>query len=355
VWHCESPDGNSDLWIDSSQVHGGVVRSVPFDQLDISDDSIKAMRGEPRVFRSTNGESWAEVTLPRQLDLHNSSSPQLLWAGNRYVFVVATGTEGTVLFTSADGMTWTEGAGPDRLVAPSLAALPDGSLLAIAQADGHLIAGRTTDDSTWTYASLDSLLQLDPTWRANLTRMVSGPVGTAVLVTAQRDIVAAAGGLQLQHDHFTMRFPDSQGTLQLLDSGGNVLDTRQSWGQPSTTDGWIQLSPTGVGGITIVDPTTGEQVDSFPQSATDAMWNDFYNSREGQKAQNEQQPSASWVLDTVDGSGWAATPFSQLGLSSLYSYPNTVAATAASLQFGLLIPTADGTGATAATLLGVRG
>ena len=353
VWHCESPDGNSDLWIESSQVHGDVARSVAFGQLDISSDSIKALRGEPRMFRSTNGGSWAEVTLPRQLDLHNSSSPQLLWTGSRYVFVVATGTEGTVLFSSADGVTWTEGDGPDQLVAPSLAALPDGSLLAIAQAGGRLIAGHSSDDLTWTYASLDAMLQLDPTWRASLTRTVSGPVGTAVIVSAQRDIVAAYGGLQLKHDHFTLRYTDSQGTLQLLDSGGTVLDTRQSWGQPNTAGGWIQFPQMGSGGITIVDPTTGERVDSFSQAASDAMWNDFYNSAEGQKAQSEQQPTASWVLDTVDGSGWAMTPFSQLGLSSLNSYPSTVAATAASLQFGFLIPKADGTGATAATLVGV--
>ncbi len=352
-WHCASPDGNSDVWVDPAQVHGPVARSVGFAELDISSDSVKALRGEPRLFRSTDGNEWAEVSLPRSIDLRNSSTPQLLWLGDRYVFIAALQSEGTVLFTSPDGVSWSEGVGPERMTSPTFAALPDGTLLAVAQLDGKVAIAHSTDDVTWTYRSLDPLLSLDSTWRASVARVVAGPVGVAIVATAFRDVVAVSGGLNVEHSNFTLRYPDSQGTLQLLDSNGTVLETRQSWGPWTMPGGWIEFSNGGAG-VTIVDPTSGEAVDYFRQAEIDSMWNSFYQDPDNQDLVNTQQPTASWVLDTTDAMTWAATPLSQLGLGGNL-YPNSVIATAQSIQFGFQLFSNDGSGtSTTAMLIGKR-
>ncbi|MGB8859714.1 MAG: hypothetical protein WCC60_10685 [Ilumatobacteraceae bacterium] len=306
-WHCESPKGDEpDLWLDPTRVHGDVVQVVPFDQLPYDEGSVKALRGQTRVFHTADGAAWDEVALPTTGGTANGVLG-LLWNGSDYALRTP-GVAGGELWLSADGTQWRQATLPSRSDGLAFGSLPDGSLLLSGRRDGELVAYVSADGTAWSGVSLDGLLALDPTWRITMFQAVSSPDGTSLLVAAAQDMFAVLGPPVLDHGRYQLRLSDAQGSAELLDGDSAVIDRLDSiWQQGGVTGAGGRLRTNGNGGVLVLDPATGETVDVFAQNEIGAANDKIYNSPQGQRFQSSMPPSAWWVLDTADGTGWSIT------------------------------------------------
>ena len=303
MWHCESPDRSvADLWIDPTRVHGDVAQVIPFDQLPFGEATVKALRSTVRVFRTTDGTAWTEIELPAGGS--TSVRPTLLWTGSEYA-LRAPGIDGSQLWLSADGETWRQASVPANSDSLAFGTLPDGSFVLAGQQLGELVAYTSSDGTAWSGVSLDGLLALDPTWRVSTIQLVTSPAGVSMMVNATQDPFAALGAPVIDHGRYQLRLPDSRGAAELLDGDGNVLDRVDNVWQGVAVRGQTgTMATTASGGVVVLDPATGDILDSFVQTEISAASDSIWSSDEGQRWQSTQPPGAWWVLDTVDGSSW---------------------------------------------------
>ncbi|MDO8363418.1 MAG: hypothetical protein Q7V88_11020 [Actinomycetota bacterium] len=316
-WHCESPNAsNPDLWLDASQVHGPVSQVVPFAQLGLSDASLKALRNSVRIFHSPDGLSWTEIDT--DAGGGTTSPPVLLWTGSQFALRVS-GAPGAQLWLSPDGTAWAQATLPTGSEAMAFGALPDGSLLLAGRAGGELASYVSPDGSAWSGVSLDALVGLDKSWRISNVQMVGSPDAVSLMVSAAEDLFASLGPPVIDHGRYRLRLSDTQGSAELLGANGQVLDRIDNmWqsplqqGMPASLNGMLAIGPNG-GGVVVLDPATGETIDVFGQSEISLASDAVYASERGQQFNNKMQPSAVWMLDTVDGSTWGITPVTGLG------------------------------------------
>ncbi len=312
TWFCLDNAGTISM-VPPDLIHGEVTKVIPFADLGLSADSVLTLQQRPRVFVSTAGGAWVEATLPGDASgvSENAGSTQLIWTGDSFALLLVT-AQGPRLWTSPDGTAWIERTLP-AIESPALVSLSNGTLLLSGTLGLQHVAYTSVDATTWDGVALDPLLQLDPAWRIVETRLVSGPVGAAVLLSARRDEIAAAGGLVLDHGRLRLTITDWMGGLRLTDGSGTVLDEMALGFNFGATprDGLIQ--PTGDGGFDVIDPDTGERLDSFSAAEVSNAQN-AEQQRINPNGVDRQQPSDTWVLDTVDGRTWQVTRLGPMGI-----------------------------------------
>ncbi len=313
TWFCLDPSGNISM-LPAEATRGAVTKVIPFDQLGLSADSILTLQGRPRVFVSTDGGEWVEAVLPGGASgvTDGAGTTQLIWTGDSFAMLLVT-AQGPRLWMSPDGTSWTEGVLP-AIDSPAIVSLPDHTLLLAGTLGLQHVAYTSSDGTTWDGVALDPLLQLDPAWRIVETRVVSGPVGAAVLLTARRDELAASGGLLLDHGQLKLTITDWMGGLRLTDSNGTVLDEMALGFMFGGSPRHGLLQPTGDGGFDVVDPDTGERIDTF-SSAEINNAQMVEQQRRNPDGVDRQQPSDAWVLDTTDGHTWQITRLGPMGVS----------------------------------------
>jgi hypothetical protein len=177
----------------------------------------------PRVFVSTDGQTFTEGSFPPSLDGYQPGSlPQLFATDNGFVGIAqfndAAGHVIAKLYTSSDGLTWTE---TDTSLGQfnALQAMPDGTLVAFGQdfdgtgysASGPWVAS-SPDGVEWTKRSLSGLL--DPsdgkTAVLNAWQMSAGPNGVTALGNIDVDAAAEAGGLSIDKDGVRLTMTSSR-------------------------------------------------------------------------------------------------------------------------------------------------
>ena len=309
-WHCSDPAQKSDdVYVDGSQIHGPVEKSIPFDQLGLSDDSVKVLRQQPRIFVTTDGKTWTESSLPDDAAGYVSSFTgtergyTLLL--QRYDNVTSAGTQR--LLTSPDGITWSDATTPHGFTMQQpLSNGPDGQLIAIGSMGSKLVVVRSADGQNWTVNSLDSLLGADKSIRSYVERVLGGPSGIAAVVQAYRDPLAAKGGATLEHGDLTLHIEDTRNSLRLADRSGAVLDTFDG-NSGTSANGMLRQ---GINGVNVVRSDDAQVLTTF-------TWQEIQNtisSVVSEDEMNRQQFPQRYLLASADGENWSAERFDQIGL-----------------------------------------
>lgn len=339
-WHCESPDPSQpDVWVDPARVHGDVVRTVPFDQLHLDDDSLKALRNQVRVFHATDGLHWTEADI--DAGGSNLSMPGVLWTGTQFA-LRAPGPTGGQLWLSPDGVAWQQATLPAGTDLMSFGALADGTLVLAGRLNGEAAAYTSADGTSWSGVSLAAQLGLDPTWRIQQWQMVTSPLGVSLLISAGQDPLAAMGAAVVEHGNFRLRATDQQGGVELLDRHNNVIDRVEAMYMPGAKGPEGRLATVGNGNVNVLDPATGEVVDVFSQQEVSLAIDKVLSSQEGQRLMNRQLPSAFWALDSLDGRQWGITRVE--GVSANNSWlPSAGLATTVDHAYRIVVNTTGGT------------
>jgi hypothetical protein len=326
-WFCQSPSGAQQA-VDATQVHGPVAEIVPFDEVRGGRDVALALRTAPRLFHSADGIDWIEAQLPTSpFDGWSSGNNQVFFDGRRFVAVFPVGG-GTSMYVSTDGVDWQHWSPPPGVVVRGAASTPDGSVLAVVDTGTELATVTSVDGVTWTMASLDKLAGLHAGWSPQGVLIGADDHGVAVLVRYYRDPIASAGGVQLDHERFTLRLENEQRAFTLYDADGNQVDRCLCESGAASASGWLQRSSSSWS-IDVVDPATGERYDTFDLGQFDQLTSEIYSDPAIISA---PQQRTTFVYDTGDGSAWSVTGLDGL-LSNANSFPTGSFVSAAGISF----------------------
>jgi len=310
LW-CVAPDESeaSPMW--AGDVHGPVVRSFTWDDLDVDPELQALVGGEVRAFLATDGVHFEEVSVaapgdgtlgavepvatPEGFALVVSRTPDAKPVGP---FPLDTAT----VLTSTDGRSWApHPAGPLSGWVRSAGTTGD-RLAVVLEGDGGLQLATSTAGGPWTLSSpLDALVEAGPS--AFVSDVVVGPLGAAATIGVTSDAIADAGGIEVEEDGgYVLRLLDSVGAAQLVDASGAVVAATTSYYDESVSPDFAYV---GEGTELVVrDPASGATLATFSgdeiNRAIEAVGGDDY-------------AAPTWyVAHSGDGASWSITPLSDL-------------------------------------------
>lgn len=292
---------NTGCTVDTTPQAGSLV---PWSDVGVDPVAVEAMF-TPRVFVSTDGESFVEGVFPAPPgdNFQPGSIPQLLATDNGFVgiaqFFDQFGQQSvTKLYTSTDGLTWSEtdsGLGQIN----SLQALSDGTLVAFGQDaspypnSGGWVAS-SADGVEWTKRSMSGLLEVGDgdTAMVNVWQVASGPSGLTVVANIDVDMAAEAGGFSIDKDGVRLTLTESRvGTMVATDiASGDELGRMDGRVPP---DGKAILGYGSTGGLRLLNDDGTVRV-----AFSDQDMQGIYNQ------QNTYSPKLV-VLNSVDGVNWS--------------------------------------------------
>ncbi|MEP7113599.1 MAG: hypothetical protein ABI862_10065 [Ilumatobacteraceae bacterium] len=294
---------NTGCTVDTTPQAGSLV---PWSEVGVDPRAVDAMF-TPRVFVSTDGDNFVEGVFPAPPgdNLQPGSIPQLIATDNGFVgiaqFFDQAGQQSvTKLYTSADGLTWSEtetGLGQIN----TLQALPDGTLVAFGQDSspyqnsGGWVA-TSSDGVEWTKRSMSGLLDASDghTAMVNVWQIASGPSGLTVVANIDVDMAAEAGGISIDKDGVRLTLTESRvGTLVATDiASGEELGRLDGRTQPAS-DAILGYDSTGGGGLHVLDDDGTVRVE-FSNEDMQGIYNE----------QNTYTPKPV-VLNSTDGINWS--------------------------------------------------
>ena len=276
---------------------------VPWGQLGVDQNAVDSMF-TPRVFVSTDGETFAEGVFPPPPDGYQPGAvPQLFATASGFVgmaqFYDAIGLNSvTKLYSSTDGLTWTESDTQLGQVS-SIQALPDGTLIAFGQDfspypnSGAWVAS-SSDGVEWTKRSLSGLLEPGDgvTAMLNVWQAAAGPNGITALGNVDVDMAAEAGGYSIEKDGVRLTLTESRyGTLVATDiATGDELGRFDGRPQP-TADAVLGYGTNGVMRLLNADGTVRVTFSNLDM--------------EGMYSQQNTYNTKLLILHSVDGINWS--------------------------------------------------
>jgi hypothetical protein len=319
-FYCDAPEDLNDLYVDPSQIARPIVRSLTFAEAGLSLESGRLLAGQLVVYVSTDaGATW--TMSPSQMPTISPNGATIDLFAHDNGFAISVLQPQPELMLSGDGRTWSSVALPSFTSPP--VQLVDGTWLQLDSLGGRVHAHTTTDLATWTTRDVTAVMNLPEHWSVGWGQTIAGPPGAAFVVTAQQDlasVAAAAGELIIDHGTLQLQQLNLQESFALYDGEGVLLDTiTRTWdGVTTSANGWIRADRRG---LLIIDPESGDPIDSFPNA-------EIFATIERLNQQLEQGSlSQTYVLDTQDGVSWASTPLSELGIGTNFWWHNTMSGT----------------------------
>ena len=230
---------------------------VPWGVVGVDQSAVDSMF-TPRVFVSTDGETFEEGLFPPPPDGYQPGAvPQLFATPGGFVglaqFYDAIGLNSvTKLYSSTDGLTWTESDSQLGQVS-SIQGLPDGTLIAFGQDfspypnSGAWVA-TSSDGVEWTKRSLSGLVEPGDgaTAMLNVWQAAAGPNGITALGNVDVDMAAEAGGYSVEKDGVRLTLTESRyGTMVATDIASGDELGRFDGRTPPTADTVLGYGPNG--------------------------------------------------------------------------------------------------------------
>ena len=238
---------------------------IPWSDLGVDPTAVATMFA-PRVFVSTDGEHFVEGSFPAFPDGYQLGQIDVVATANGFAASTMLygpgGQNLTKLYTSADGMTWTESNMPSGYY-NLVNVLPNGTIVAFGSAAntgrtaGQPFTAVSTDGVEWSKVTLASLLNADDAKSARLNVWMSGAGPGGITVVAGIDVDAAqeAGGFSIEKDGVRLTLTESRnqtfvatdiGTGKELGlAGGRIPSDVTADTGPSTQGGVLALAEDG--------------------------------------------------------------------------------------------------------------
>ncbi|MEP7046149.1 MAG: hypothetical protein ABI949_05695 [Ilumatobacteraceae bacterium] len=179
---------------------------IPWSDLGV-DSTAVAQMFSPRVFVSTDGQNFVEGVFPALPDGYQLGQIDVVATTTGYAATATlyAPTSGSLakLYTSTDGMTWSEADMPSGQY-NSTNVLPDGTIVAFGSdtTTGAAFTAVSSDGVEWSKMSLGSLL--DPTdgksAMLNIGVAAAGPTGITAVGSINVDAAVEAGGFSIEKD-----------------------------------------------------------------------------------------------------------------------------------------------------------
>ena len=272
---------------------------IPWSDLGVDPAAIAAMF-TPRVFVSTDGENFVEGTFPALPDSYQMGQIDISAIDSGYIATAQLydplgGASLSKLYTSADGMTWSESdmpAGQYNVVS----VLTDGTIVAFGY---DLISPKpftavSTDGVEWSKVSLASLIDPTDGSSAQLNVLLSGagPGGITVVAGVDVDAAVEAGGLSIDKDgvRLTMTESRSQAMTATDIATGEELGR---WDGRTPPDSAAKLGYDNDGNIRLLAPDGTVRV-TFSSADLQTLYD-----------QQGTYPPKTVVLHSADGFNWS--------------------------------------------------
>jgi hypothetical protein len=194
---------------------------IPWSDLGVDSAAVAAMF-TPRVFVSTDGEHFTEGSFPALPDGYQPGQFTVVTTANGYAATEqlynpnSGGGVAAKLYTSTDGLTWTEADMPVGQY-DSVNFLPNGTIVAFANAmpgapSSQPFTAVSTDGVEWSKMSLAGLLDVADGKSAEINVFMAGagPTGIAAVATISTDAAAEAGGLSVEKDGVRLTLTSSR-------------------------------------------------------------------------------------------------------------------------------------------------
>jgi hypothetical protein len=190
---------------------------IPWSELGVDPTAIAAMF-TPRVFVSTDGENFVEGTFPALPDGYQMGQLDITAIDSGFIATAQLydqlgGATVSKLYTSTDGMAWTESDMPAGQY-NFINVLTDGTIVAF----GYDLTGPqpltavSKDGVEWSKMTLSSLIDADDGKSAQLNVWLAGagPGGITVIAAVDVDVAAEAGGLSIEKDGVRLTMTESR-------------------------------------------------------------------------------------------------------------------------------------------------
>jgi hypothetical protein len=285
-----------DCSVDSAPQQSGLI---PWSELGVDPAAISAMFA-PRVFMSTDGENFVEGSFPSLPDSYQIGQIDVTATGLGYVasaqlYDPLGGDSLAKLYTSADGLTWSESdmpAGQYNYVN----VLTDGTIVAFGYDlnSPQPFTAVSKDGVEWSKVSLSSLIDPDDGASAQLNVWMSaaGPGGITTVAAVDVDAAVEAGGLSIEKDGVRLTMTESRyQSMEATDIATGQLLGNWDGRRPPDTNAVLAYDATGHLRVINADGTVRV-------TFTSADLQSLYD-------QQGVYPSKSVVLHSTDGLAWS--------------------------------------------------
>lgn len=190
---------------------------IPWSDLGVDSKAVAAMF-TPRVFVSTDGENFVEGSFPALPDGYQLSQIDVVASANGFTASATLYGLGAVggplakLYTSADGLTWSESDMPSGQF-NIVNVLTNGTIVAFgSDLTGQPFTAVSTDGVEWSKVTLANLLNPEDGKTAQLNVWLSGagPSGITAVAGIDVDAAAEAGGFSIDKDGVRLTMTDSR-------------------------------------------------------------------------------------------------------------------------------------------------
>lgn len=179
---------------------------IPWADLGVDGAAVAEMF-TPRVFLSTDGETFVEGSFPALPDDYQMNQVDVTataagFAASAHLYDASGGGGIAKLYFSADGLTWTESDMPTGFY-NSISILDDGTIVAFGNdLTGVSFTAVSSDGIEWSKLTLSSLLNPDDGKTALLTVVLAaaGPGGITAVANIDVDKAAETGGVSIEKD-----------------------------------------------------------------------------------------------------------------------------------------------------------
>ena len=286
---------------------------IPWSDLGVDPTAVAAMFS-PRVFVSTDGENFVEGAFPALPDGYQMNQIDVVATSNGYaasatLYAPMAGKGLAKLYTSPDGMTWTESDMPAGQYS-YINVLNDGMVIAFGLdlTDSRPFAAVSADGALWTKVSLANLLEASDgaTAQLNVWMSAAGPGGITAVAGIDVDPAAEAGGLSIEKDGVRLTMTESR-YQAMVATDIATGDELGRFGGKSPTDSSGYLSYDQEGNYRVLNPDGTVRV-VFDNTDMQGLF----------AQQDSVAPPKAVVLHSADGFNWSRDDIKPITGLSIY-------------------------------------
>ena len=277
---------------------------IPWSDLGVDPAAVAAMF-VPRVFVSTDGEHFTEGIFPALPDGYQPGLFTVASTANGYAATVqlynpnSGGGVAAKLYTSADGLSWTEADMPAGQY-DSINFLPNGTIVAFANSQppggpsNQSFTAVSTDGEAWTKMSIAGLLDPADGRSAEISVMLAGagPTGVTAVATISTDAAEEAGGVSIEKDGVRLTMTSFRNRALIANdiATGDEIGTLDARSAPTS---YARLRYGSDGGYVVLSP------DGSVRATFDARM------LEGLFSEQSANTYKNVVLHSTDGRSWS--------------------------------------------------